>query len=455
MPGSNSQPRVLAWLNLICITGFLLRAYVIAHMRSMGLFADMQEYHDRAIHLLQTATLTPDAFRVPLYPIFMAGIYALTGPELVVVRMAQAVLGSITIVLTYVAARRVVSARGALFAAFIVAFYPALILYSAYTMAETLFTFLALLALVLWLSPHVWTGLAAGLVVGLATLTRSVGLAVVGGILLAEIVSMARRRTMPERLAIVRSALFVVGLTVALAPWVQRNYAIYQRFVPTDTSSGFNALIGNYPGATGRHPGIPAVEAAAREYWSAARNDLERSDIGMRVARDYTVENPVRALRLAFFKIAYLFGVEGREHAWGYSYHLQGRRTATVVWVWGVAIIVSFPILMTLASIGMWRPGITQSPAAVVILCILATATTLHVASFGDTRFHLPWVPLLAVLAARAFAPLAARPWTLARQTLLAMWLVVFALVWKDQAAELMAVLPRLAESPVPLALPY
>ena len=85
----------------------------------------------------------------------------------------------------------------------------------------------------------------------------------------------------------------------------------------------------------------------------------------------------------------------------------------------------------------------------------LVAVTALHVASFGDTRFHLPWVPLLAVLAARAFAPLAARPWTLARQTVLAMWLVAFALVWTDQAAELMAVLPTLAESPVPLALPY
>jgi hypothetical protein len=293
------------------------------------------------------------------------------------------------------------------------------------------------------------------MVLGAATLTRSVGLAVIVGILLAEILSIIRRRTMPERLALVRAAVLVVGFAVVLAPWVQRNYAIYQRFIPMDTSSGFNALIGNYPGATGRHPGIPAVEAAAREYWSSARNDLERSDIGLRVAREYVLDNPARALRLAFFKVAYLFGVEGREHAWGYSYHLQGRRTANVVWVWGVAIIVSFPILMTLASIGMWRPGIIRSPAAIMMVFILVTATALHVASFGDTRFHLPWVPLLAVLAARAFAPHAARPWTLARQTVLAMWLVVFALVWKDQAAELMAVLPKLAESTAPLALPY
>jgi 4-amino-4-deoxy-L-arabinose transferase-like glycosyltransferase len=445
-------------LFVLCAAGFALRAYVIFHMREMGLFADMQDYHDRAMHLLQTGTLTPDAFRVPFYSIFMAGVYTLFGPQLFAVRMVQALLSTITIALTYVVARHVVSARGALFAAGIVAFYPALILYAAYTMAETLFTVLALAAIALWLAQGKapwWTALVAGVVVGAATLTRSVGLAVLAGILLAEVVSIIRQRTLPDRVAIIRAPLLVAGCAIVLAPWVQRNYSIYERFIPTDTASGFNALIGNYPGATGRHPGIPAVEAAAKEYWSGARNDLERSEIGLRVARDYTLEHPARAFRLALLKVAYLFGVEGREHAWGYSYHLQGRRTANVVWVWGVAIIVSFPFVMTLASIGLWRPGITRLPAAIVIVCALVAVTGLHVASFGDTRFHLPWLPLLAVLAARAFAPLAARPWTLARQTVLAMWLVAFALVWKDQAAELMAVLPKLAESPVPLALPY
>ena len=455
MPGSSSQPRGAAWLSVICVLAFALRVYVISHMREMGLFADMQEYHDRAMHLLQTGTLTPDAFRVPFFPIFIAGVYKLFGAQLFAVRIAQAVLGTITVALTYAAARRVVSIRGALFAAVIVAFYPALILYSAYTMAEALFTFLALLAIVLWLSRGWWTALAAGLVVGAATLTRSVGLAVLAGILLAEIIVMLRRKALPERVALTRAALLIAGFAVVLAPWVQRNYSLYQRFIPTDTSSGFNALLGNYPGATGRHPGIPAVEAAAKQYWATARNDLERSEIGLRVAREYALENPGRAARLAFLKVAYLFGVEGREHAWGYSYHLQGRRTANVVWVWGVAIIISFPLLMTLGSIGLWRPGLTRSPGAILIVCTLAAATAIHVASFGDTRFHLPWIPLLAILAARAFAPLDARPWTLPRQTVLAMWLVVFALIWKDQAAELMAVLPKLAESPVPLGLPY
>jgi hypothetical protein len=277
----------------------------------------------------------------------------------------------------------------------------------------------------------------------------------VGGIATAEAIRLTLVRDETSARALVRGALMLVGFALVMAPWVQRNYAIYGRVIPTDTSSGFNALLGNYEGATGRHPGLPAVEAAVQQHLSGAGNDSARSDVGMRVAREFVAAHPSRAASLAVKKVAYLFGVEGREHAWGYSFHLQGRRVPATVWAWGLALMASFPIVMTLASIGLWRPGLSSSATGVAIVATLGCVTAIHVASFGDSRFHLPWIPLLAILATRAFAPLSARPWTMSRQAILAVWLVCFALAWKDQAAELLVVLARLAASPVPLQLPY
>jgi 4-amino-4-deoxy-L-arabinose transferase-like glycosyltransferase len=357
--------------------------------------------------------------------------------------------------LTYVLALRITTQRGALLAAFLVAVYPALLLYSVYLMAETLFAFLATLSLTLWATDRPRLALAAGVAIGAATLTRSTGLALAGGIGLAETFRLMVVRDELVGRALARLALIVMGCLLVLAPWTLRNYEMYGRLIPTDTSAGFNALLGNYEGATGRHPGLPAVEAAAQKYWSAARNDVERSDVGMQVARDFVRANPLRAAQLAMLKLAYLFGVEGREHAWGYSFHLQGRREAQTVWAWGLAIIVSFPVLMTLASIGGWRPGLSVSVVGIAVVTTLFCVTAIHLASFGDSRFHLPWIPLLAVLAARAIAPFSARPWTMSRQAIVAVWLVFLALAWKDQTAELLAVLPRLAASPVPLQLPY
>jgi 4-amino-4-deoxy-L-arabinose transferase-like glycosyltransferase len=456
MPGSDSPTRDLRWLAAICALAFALRAVVIANMLDAKLFADMQEYHDRAMHLLKTGTLFPDAFRVPLYPMFIAGVFKVFGPNLLAVRLAQALLGTCTVGLTYFLGRRDVASRAALAAAFVVATYPALLLYSAYLMAETLFSFFVVLTLVLWLKRRAWAAAAAGVVLGAATLTRSVGLALIGGIVIAEVWRAVMRRETIDRAAMTRLAALVAGVALAMMPWVTRNYGIYHRFLPTDTSSGFNVLIGNYPGASGRHPGIAAVEGVMRNYWSTARNDLERSDIGMRAGRAFVLEHPARAARLALLKVAYLIGVEGREHAWGYSYHVQGKHNPTTVRMWGIAIIVSFPLLFLAALIGFSRPGALTTDAGVLIVATLACAVAVHVASFGDTRFHLPWIPLLAVFAARAVAvvPGNARL-TWPRKAALFVGVVVLTAMWGSQLPELLTVLPRLAESEVPLQLPY
>ncbi len=347
----------------ILLLAFVFRALVIANTTEVGVFADMQDYNDRARHLLQHGVLWGDAFRVPFFPIFIAGVYALFGQHLLAVRLAQAAVGVLTVALTYVLARRLTTPRGALIAAAIVAVYPALLLYSVYVMAETLFSFLVMLAAALWTNKRVWTALPAGLAVGAATLTRSLGLALLAGIAVSEAWTVLTRRQALDRWMLARVTLMLAGVALALTPWVQRNYALYGRFVPTDSSSGFNALLGNYPGATGRHPGIPAVEAAAQTYWGTARNDVERSDIGLQVARAFVKEHPAQAARLSVAKAGYLLGLEGREHAWGYSHHYQGRRAPPTVWAWGIAIIISFPLVMIAASVGLWRPGLTRESA--------------------------------------------------------------------------------------------
>lgn len=453
MRGSDRAPASATALGGICLLALGLRVIVAFSMGQSVLFADMQDYFDRAQHLLETGSLWPDAFRVPLYPIFVAAILAI-GENLTAVRIAQAVLGTATVALTFVVCARVTTRRGALAAALLVAIYPALVLYPAYLMSETLFACLLMLGVALWGHPHRWSAAAAGAAIGAATLTRSTGLAAVAAVVATEVFQVVRHRTDISATA-QRTALFAVGFAIVLAPWVQRNYTIYGRLIPTDTSSGFNALLGNFDGATGRHPGLAAIDTLAQRYWRTARNDAERSDIGLQAARDFTREHPERAAALAVRKVTYLWGVEGREHAWGYSFHIQGRRSPTTVWAWGLALILSFPALMTLAIVGLLRPGTSLNTTTILVALTLMFVTLIHVLSFGDSRFHLPWVPLLAIAAARGFAPREANPWTASRQTLLAVVLVAFALVWIEQARELLDVLPRLAASPIPLQLPY
>jgi 4-amino-4-deoxy-L-arabinose transferase-like glycosyltransferase len=454
MRGSTEDAHALARLCGVCLIAFFLRVVVITNMLQVGVFADMQEYFDRAVHLANTGTLVHDAFRVPGFPIFIAAVFKVFGQTLLPVRLVQALLGTGTVALTYLVARRIVSSRAAIMASATVAIYPALLLYSVYLMAETLFSFLIVLAALLWLTRLRWASAFAGLVLGAATLTRSVGLAMVLAMGITELWRLPAREHVARTFwGLINVAALCLGFAIVLLPWAMRNYAIYHRIVLTDTSSGVNVVLGNYPGATGRHPGLPAVEFVSGKYLDAGRTDLERHDLGMQAGRVFVREHPLQAAKLAALKVGYLLGVEGREHAWGYSYHVQGRRSPVTVWAWGIAIMASFPLVMGLATVGLIRPGATESDAGRLMVTALGCAVAVHVASFGDSRFHLPWIPFLAIFAARAFdgdAPLPP-----ARRALLTVCLLVLALTWASQLPELLNVLPRLADSPVPLQLPY
>ena len=118
----------------------------------------------------------PTAFRVPLYPLFLAG---LTGgePNYAPVLIAQALVSTGTVVLAGLLAREWFGARAGLIAAAICAVYPYYVLHDV-TLQETgMFIFLSTLAT--WLAlvarrrGSVALAALAGLALGAAILTRA------------------------------------------------------------------------------------------------------------------------------------------------------------------------------------------------------------------------------------------------------------------------------------------
>src|SRR6185503_13338871 len=126
----------------------------------------------------------PTAHWPPGYPLLLAGVYWLFGPSLLAAKLANAVLATVAVVLTYRIGCELGRPRVGLVAAAILALFPGDILFSPTILSETLFG--TLFSASLWLFLR-WTNrgdaraatwFAFGLLLGGATLVRGNALVV-------------------------------------------------------------------------------------------------------------------------------------------------------------------------------------------------------------------------------------------------------------------------------------
>jgi hypothetical protein len=357
--------------------------------------------------------------------------------------VVNALLGGALALLTGVLAQKAGAGPRAWRASAIVAAYPALVLSSIYLMPEGLYSVLAALCLMLVRHRSAAFALEAGVVAGAAMLTRSVGVALAAAPVMVWLVA-ALRGEARWAVAAARVAVFAAACLLTLTPWLLFTTRVAGGPL-LDTTSGFNLLAGNNPRATGRleladEPWLRETYVAGAAH--AADGNARAVAAGVAWARN----NPGPWLRLAALKLGYLFGLEGREHAWAYGGGYFGARAPLTVGVWGVLLLAYFHILLVAAVAGAVRTPGPALPVHLAMLAFVAATAALHVLSFGESRFHLPLVPMLAVAASLGGAPGAGRTPRDWRATAAALVLAALALAWITQAPELLHALGRLRE---------
>lgn len=185
----------------------------------------------------------------PGYEFFLAGIYKIFGHHYEAVWIIQALLHALSAYLLFLICRRLFRESGekiGLIAAALFGLHPDLIEISAMLMTETLYLFLIILAVWLFvkvyqeprrLSRNVFLALA----LAAAILSRPPIILFVPIILLFYFL---RRHYQP-------AVVFLVVLVLVLAPWTIRNYRIYHQFIPTTLIGEYNFWVGNTLTANG------------------------------------------------------------------------------------------------------------------------------------------------------------------------------------------------------------
>ena len=415
----------------IMIVALAIRVALLVQLASSEfgneLSIDSEFYRDLAIDIQSGEGLPEGALTFnPLYPFFLAAVFRFFGDGLLAPRIVQAFLGLTTIALVYVAGTRFAEGRRkgkspgniVAFAAMSMAvLYPQFLLYEGMLLGTTLeiFFLTASFALALAMdedlrgeralrvgSKRVPAWLGGGLLgamCGAGALGRpNLFLPLVAGI---PVWLLARNRHKRAWLAPVLG--FAVSAALFLGPPTIYNARNTGEFVPVTAHGGINFYIGNRPGTLGVYQPpddmrgemrglIADARAKAERETGRGMTDAETSDYYMRKALGSIERDPAGWLLLLGRKLV-LFWNKIEVHDMPEVLFFQDSLPLFKL------PFIPFSVIGPLGLAGLvvlLRSGRNRS-----IVCLFLVTATLSVLLFyANSRYRLPVVPVVILLAA-------------------------------------------------------
>ncbi|HEX3317873.1 MAG TPA: glycosyltransferase family 39 protein [Solirubrobacteraceae bacterium] len=348
------------------------------------------------------ALAKPTAYRPPLYPLTLAGVYAVAAPihmdRWTAARVVQAFIGTLGVALIGLVAGLVWGRRVALAALAVAAVHLPFAMVGASLVSETLFIVLELGAIACALlarrGERRWRWIvAAGLLTGLAWLTRSNGLLLLPPLGIAAWTALRPQGRRTAALA-VAAFLAVVGLTIS--PWTLRNAEALHGFVPVATEAG-STLVGTYndtarldqvdPGAWWLPREVPKVRA----YLHRTPGEPARDRGLTAMAVSYMASHPFYVARVVIrntLRMAQLTPPSDWRAAGAGIDMPAAAGLLTAAWFW---------MVLVLAIAGLALGAARGTPRFLWLLAALMYASAAIVIS--GVRFRMPVEPFVVMLA--------------------------------------------------------
>jgi 4-amino-4-deoxy-L-arabinose transferase-like glycosyltransferase len=373
----------------VCMAALVLRVAYVLTLEPRIYWFDGEQYSHLATQLVQHGVYSrypgrPSAYWPPGYPFFLAGIYALFGVNLAALRVAQGVLGALTVALTCRVARRVLDPGGAMLAAAVAAAYPFFV-YSAGAVFPVVLQGFLLLASVHLALRTIERGsrvaaIGSGVLAGCASLT--IGSALPGALLVAPWIAWAPEWRSRPRHGVWMAALYLLGVLGPVGVWALRNQQAFGRPVIISTNFGYNLWLGNYPGVkptTGSRYDVPGMEEESRRIWESRGTEASRDAQFLRLGLAHIASDVPTFLRLSLGKAVEFWAV--------YSEPMTQDRPR-----------VSFERLAGLLSYGLLLPfalvwllvSLRGSRVAWLVFLLLALNTAIHAVILSKLRYRLP-----------------------------------------------------------------
>jgi 4-amino-4-deoxy-L-arabinose transferase-like glycosyltransferase len=351
--------------------------------------------------------LHPTATHPPLYPLLLAGSSFVGFESVLAHRLFSCLIGTATIPLVALVARRYGGGHAGVIAAAIAAVYPYLWANDTNLLSESLLA--VLIALVLLVAeatarePTVRRGALLGATIALAALTRSEQLLLVP--LLAW--PLLLRGADPLRQRLIRAGAATLAALVLVAPWVGWNLTRFEHPVFMSANLGVTLFDTNcdrvwYGPRIGWWTLVPY--SCPNDVGPAPPYDESTRDLRLRnVAWKYVSANADRAPVVIAARVGRIWGVFNPRQTRQFDQEADRGK-----WPTWIGLVCFYPLLL-LALSGLFRlrrRGISVLPFVALAAVVTVTAAVFY----GTPRFRVPVDVGIVVLAAVALdAMLAAR----------------------------------------------
>lgn len=394
----------------------------------------------------RAGTENPTAFRPPLYPIVLSSLFQF-GLGTAAIGVLHVLLGTVTVFLAFLLGKRLGLERGAIAAAGLVAVDPMLLRYTAYSMTETLFTFLVTLLLVLICRPPETQNIAAsrghdgmraafvGIVFGLCALCRPTIWAFGGLVAVVWFWNQFRafrsdRSQMGRRFAC--AGIVVANIVMIVAPWTLRNMEAVGHPVFTTTHGGYTLLLGNNPAfyrdVVDQPWGTVWTKGALEKWQQSIEKEMSPAPLNVPVPADGPPPSPMLAAPVPLVFPTPIEGEVDRDR-WMYDRALDNINSEPAMFLracwlrfrrfWNVVPLnasgqggsrfvnwcvgLFYSAILFGVAVSLCRMRHSPRSGWVTLLLLMAAFTFVHLFYWSNARMRAPLIPAIAVIAVAGF----------------------------------------------------
>ncbi len=391
-------------MNKTALTLFLLalmiRLVYVLFYPQMPVVFDADSYRSIAVNVVQKGFyssdgINPDTTRPPAYPLFLASLFYFFGKNLIIVRLVQAVLSSLTVVFIYEIAGKMFNKQAAIISALLAIFYPAFIFYSGMMLTETFYTFILIIPFYFFTAKklNARTAILSGLFFGLASLARPETILLLFFMMLLFFI-------MGKKSMFFKTFLMIGIMFVVITPWAMRNYTIYDQFFLINTRYGIDFWLSTNPNEQFKDSSLPEeLEEKIQNL-----NPVERAIFLRGEAKRNLVQHPLAYVKTVI-KRSFRFWIGSHtESLYGFTESF-GQATGGkhyFVFVVKLALLFFNCLIVLMGFVGLFLLlGYSQATVLtkIFLLSPILFKILLHSFLYMTPRFHIPAMPFMIILA--------------------------------------------------------